>query len=111
MTPNLRRAIHCKIDYTFSSRDRQTDSPYSANQQATQLRDLAAERTGNATKVLRQSTQQYTAKAQETINNYRGRSSSPEVKREAFPNAPKNEPTGVTTAEPIAPKPVAEPAV
>lgn len=83
----------------------------SANQQATQLRDLAAERTGNATKILRESTQQYTAKAQETINNYRGRSSSPEVKREDFPAAPQGEPTGVTTAEPIAPKAVAEPAL
>ncbi|KAK3210253.1 hypothetical protein GRF29_44g2132858 [Pseudopithomyces chartarum] len=81
-----------------------------ANQQATQLRDLAAERTGNATKILRESTQQYTTKAQETINNYRGRSSSPEVKREDFPSAPKDQPTGVTTKEPIAPKPVAEPA-
>jgi ABC-type multidrug transport system fused ATPase/permease subunit len=81
-----------------------------ANQQATQLRDLAAERTGNATKILRESTQQYTTKAQETINNYRGRSSSPEVKREDFPSAPKNQPTGVTTKEPVAPKPVAEPA-
>lgn len=82
-----------------------------ANQQATQLRDLAAEHTGNATKTLQGYTQQYTAKAQETINQYRGRSTSPEVKREDFPNAPKDEPVGVTTQEPVAPKPVAEPAL
>ncbi|OAG12413.1 uncharacterized protein CC84DRAFT_1183079 [Paraphaeosphaeria sporulosa] len=82
-----------------------------ANQQATQLRDLAAEHTGNATASIKGMTQQYTNKAQETINQYRGRSSSPEVKREDFPAAPKDEPVAVTTKEPIAPKPVAEPAL
>ncbi|KAJ4295496.1 hypothetical protein N0V90_007509 [Kalmusia sp. IMI 367209] len=76
-----------------------------ANQQATQLRDLAAERTGNATKTLQGYTQQYTAKAQETINNYRGRSTSPEVKREDFPAAPKEDPVAIKK------EPVAEPAL
>ncbi|KAF1967067.1 cell lysis protein-like protein [Bimuria novae-zelandiae CBS 107.79] len=90
--------------------DAQLEKGYNlANRQATQLRDLAAERTGNATKLLRESTQQYTAKAQETINNYRGRSASPEVKREDFPSAPKAEP--VVKEEPASPKPVAEPAL
>ncbi|KAF9741123.1 hypothetical protein PMIN06_008338 [Paraphaeosphaeria minitans] len=81
-----------------------------ANQQATQLRDLAAEHTGNATASIKGMTQQYTNKAQETINQYRGRSSSPDVKREDFPAAPRDEPVAVTTKEPIAPKPIAEPA-
>lgn len=77
-----------------------------ANQQATQLRELAAEHTGNATASIKGMTQQYTNKAQETINQYRGRSASPEVKREDFPTAPSTEPVGVTTKEPLAPKPV-----
>ena len=108
---NSRRGTTCEL-YPVSGHVRNNNCPLqiSANQQATQLRDLAAERTGNATKIIRESTQQYTNKAQETINNYRGRSSSPEVKREDFPSAPKDQPTGVTTKEPIAPKPVAEPA-
>jgi ABC-type multidrug transport system fused ATPase/permease subunit len=76
-----------------------------ANQQATQLRDLAAQHTGNATKTLQGYTRDYTAKAQETINSYRGRSASPEVKKEDFPAAPKHEPA------PEKASPVAEPAI
>jgi len=83
--------------------DAQLEKGYNiANQQAHQLKDLAAEHTGNATKTLQGYTQQYTAKAQETINNYRGRSTSPEVKREDFPSAPSDEPVAVTTKQPIA---------
>ncbi|KAF2247925.1 cell lysis protein-like protein [Trematosphaeria pertusa] len=75
-----------------------------ANQQATQLRDLAAQHTGNATKTLQGYTREYTTKAQETINQYRGRSTSPEVKKEDFPVAPKHEPASEK-------EPVAEPAM
>jgi len=90
--------------------DAQLEKGYSiANRQAAQLRDLAAERTGTATRTLQDYTHQYTAKAQETINNYRGRSASPEIKREDFPSAPKNEPASVAPSS-EAEKPVAEPA-
>jgi hypothetical protein len=61
------------------------------NQQATQIRDLAAHHTGNATKSLQTYAGQATSKAQETINSYRGRSASPEVKKEDFPAAPKHD--------------------
>jgi hypothetical protein len=61
------------------------------NQQATQIRDLAAQHTGNATKTIQTYAGQYTSKAQETINQYRGRSASPEVKKEDFPAAPNHE--------------------
>ncbi|CAI6327090.1 unnamed protein product [Periconia digitata] len=63
-----------------------------ANQQAAQLKDLAAQHTGNAAKTVQGYTQQYTAKAQETINSYRGRSTSPEAKKTDFPAAPQHEP-------------------
>ena len=76
-----------------------------ANQQANQLRDLAAQHTGNATKTLQGYTKEYTAKAQETFNQYRGRSASPEVKKESFPAPPTHEPVAEK-----APEPVAEPA-
>jgi len=62
-----------------------------ANQQATQIKGLANQHAGNAAKTVQGFTQQYTAKAQETINQYRGRSTSPEVKKE-FPSAPSTEP-------------------
>jgi len=109
LTLSLRRATTCKLfPFAISIKYPRLTLHLSANQQATQLRDLAAEQTGNASKTLQGYTSQYTAKAQETINQYRGRSASSEVKREDFPNAPQ-EPVGVTTKEPIAPKPVAEP--
>jgi hypothetical protein len=89
--------------------DAQLEKGYNiANQQATQLKDLGAQYTGNAAKTVQGYTKEYTAKAQETINNYRGgRSVSPEVKKESFPNAPLHEP--VAEKEPRAP--VAEPAL
>jgi glycine/serine hydroxymethyltransferase len=83
-----------------------------ASQQATQIKGLANQSAENAAKTVQGYTQQYTAKAQETINQYRGRSASPEVNKvnkqvnkEDFPVAPKHD---------IAPKtsldhPVAQP--
>lgn len=63
------------------------------NQQATQIRDLAAQHTGNAANTLKSYTNEYTHKAQETINQYRGRSASPEAhKKDDFPAVPKHEP-------------------
>ncbi|ORX95964.1 Reticulon-domain-containing protein [Clohesyomyces aquaticus] len=63
------------------------------NQQAVQIKDMAAQHTGNAAKTFQSYAGEYTHKAQETINQYRGRSASPEVKREDFPRAPAHEPT------------------
>ncbi|KAJ4330833.1 hypothetical protein N0V87_009643 [Didymella glomerata] len=62
-----------------------------ASQQATQIRDLASKQAANASQTVSGLTQQYTTKAQETINNYRGRSPSAEVKKEDFPSAPKTD--------------------
>lgn len=63
-----------------------------ANQQAQQVKGLANQHAGNAMKTVQGYTQQATAKAQETVNQYRGRSTSPEVKKEAFPSAPTHAP-------------------
>jgi ABC-type multidrug transport system fused ATPase/permease subunit len=93
-----------------------------ASQQATQIKGLANQHAGNAAKTVQGYTQQYTAKAQETINQYRGRSASPEVKKEAFPAAPKQDLTSASTQDfPAAPrhdltseldeKPIAQPAL
>jgi len=66
-----------------------------ATQQATQIRDLASKQAANASQTVQGLTQQYTTKAQETINQYRGRSPSAEIKKPAevqkedFPAAPK----------------------
>ncbi|KAH8730787.1 Reticulon-domain-containing protein [Phaeosphaeriaceae sp. PMI808] len=88
-----------------------------ASQQATQIKGLANQHAGNAAKTVQGYTQQYTAKAQETINQYRGRSTSPEVrkspevKKEDFPVAPKDD-LAVELDEKSATKPlVAEPAL
>lgn len=77
------------------------------NQQATQIKDLAAQHTKTTAKTFQTYAGEYTHKAQETINNYRGRSASPEVtvKKEDFPTAPKQEPVA------LSPAPVADPAI
>lgn len=62
-----------------------------ASQQATQIRELASKQAANASQTVQGLTQQYTTKAQETINQYRGRSPSAEVKKEDFPSAPKTD--------------------
>ncbi|KAF2277112.1 uncharacterized protein EI97DRAFT_449853 [Westerdykella ornata] len=71
-----------------------------AAQQATQIRDLAAQRTEHAAKTFQTYAGEYTHKAQETINQYRGRSSSPEVKKEDLPSAPKHEPVAAKESVP-----------
>jgi ABC-type multidrug transport system fused ATPase/permease subunit len=77
-----------------------------ASQQATQIKGLANQHAGNAAKTVQGYTQQYTAKAQETINQYRGRSASPEVKKEDFPAAPRH---NLDTE--VDEKPIAQPAL
>lgn len=100
--------------------DAQIEKGYSiANQQAKQVKELANQHAGNAVKTVQGYTQQATAKAQETVNQYRGRSTSPEVKKEKFPAAPTHDlPTASSDEEeevevkPITPvKPVAQPAL
>jgi hypothetical protein len=81
--------------------DAQLEKGYNlANQQATQLKGLANQHAGNAAKSVQGFTQQYTAKAQETISQYRGRSTSPEVKKEDFPVAPNHEFASEKATEP-----------
>jgi|SRR5690242_11766706 len=62
-----------------------------ASQQASQIRDIASKQAASASQTVQGLTQQYTTKAQETINQYRGRSPSAEVKKEDFPAAPKTD--------------------
>ncbi|KAF2110689.1 Reticulon-domain-containing protein [Lophiotrema nucula] len=75
------------------------------SQQATQIKDLASQHTGNAAKTFQNYAGEYTTKAQETINQYRGRSTSPEIKKEDFPSAPRSDPVldkKEPTLEPVA---------
>ena len=93
-----------------------------ANQQAQQVKSLANQHAGNAVKTVQGYTQQATARAQETVNQYRGRSDSAQtqVKKENFPAAPKHDLTEESSDEeivatkpmvkPVA-KPVAQPAL
>jgi hypothetical protein len=75
------------------------------NSQANQVRDLAAQHTSNATETLRSSVSEYTQKAQQMINDARGKatngSAGNTVKTADFPNAPKTEPK-ISVTEPQA---------
>lgn len=88
--------------------DAQIEKGYSiANQQAKQVKELANQHAGNAVKTVQGYTQQATAKAQETVNQYRGRSTSPEVKvkKDDFPAAPTQNFTAASKQDfPAAPK-------
>lgn len=91
--------------------DAQLEKGYNiANQQAQQVKGLANQRAEQAMKTVQGYTQQATAKAQETVNQYRGRSASPEVKKQAFPAAPKHEPVAESLSEEEH-EPVAQPAL
>ncbi|RMZ73814.1 cell lysis [Pyrenophora seminiperda CCB06] len=80
--------------------DAQLEKGYNiANQQAQQVKGLANQHAGNAMKTVQGYTQQATAKAQETVNQYRGRSASPEVKKADFPSAPKHAPVAESSDE------------
>jgi hypothetical protein len=75
-----------------------------ASQQATQIKGLANQHAGNAAKTVQGYTQQATAKAQETINQYRGgRAGSPEIKKEDFPAAPNSSLPTISRQERAAP--------
>jgi hypothetical protein len=93
--------------------DAQLEKGYNiANKQAQQVKGLANQHAGNAMNVARSYTQQATAKAQETVNQYRGRSTSPEVKKEDFPAAPRHAPVAESSDEEFVDrKPIAQPAL
>ncbi|KAE8866540.1 hypothetical protein PTNB29_03687 [Pyrenophora teres f. teres] len=94
--------------------DAQLEKGYNiANQQAQQVKGLANQHAGNAMKTMQGYTQQATAKAQETVNQYRGRSTSPEVKKADFPAAPSHAPAAAELSEEEEDKavPVAQPAI
>ncbi|EUC40322.1 hypothetical protein COCMIDRAFT_9775 [Bipolaris oryzae ATCC 44560] len=89
--------------------DAQLEKGYTiANQQAQQVKGLANQHAENAMKTVQGYTQQATAKAQETVNQYRGRSASPEVKKQTLPNAPKHEPIAESSSEEEDDVPVAQ---
>jgi len=94
--------------------DAQLEKGYNmANQQAQQVKELANQHAGNAVKTVQGYTQQATAKAQETVNQYRARSASPEaqVKKADFPAAPKHNPVAEASNGETTPfRPLAEPA-
>ncbi|KAF1940284.1 hypothetical protein EJ02DRAFT_456123 [Clathrospora elynae] len=98
--------------------DGQIEKGYNvANQQAQQVKGLANQHAGNAIKTVQGYTQQATAKAQETVNQYRGRSTSPEVKvkvkKEDFPTAPRHTPAVEESSdeEIVQSKPIAQSAL
>ncbi|KAF1833677.1 hypothetical protein BDW02DRAFT_569767 [Decorospora gaudefroyi] len=98
--------------------DAQLEKGYNiANQQAQQVKGLANQHMGNAIKTAQDYTHQATGKVQETVNQYRGRSTSPEVKKEDFPSAPRHAPAADAPAaessdeDIVDSKPVAQPAL
>lgn len=72
------------------------------NAQASQVRDLAAQHTNNATESLRSYAGEYSQKAQELLNSTREKVNSSTVNKSDFPTAPKAEPATANgrTAEP-----------
>lgn len=93
--------------------DAQLEKGYNiASKQAVQLKEVASKNAANAAHSVQDITHQYTVKATETINQYRGRSTSPEAKRADSPIAPRREPLA-SEQEPIVPaaQSVAEPAL
>jgi hypothetical protein len=77
------------------------------NSQANQVRDLAAQHTNQATETLRTYAGEYTQKAQQMINDARGKATNGSagnnpLQSTDFPNAPKTEPAQKTAPEPQA---------
>jgi len=62
------------------------------NDQATQIKDLAAQHTGRATETVKQYTNEYTKKAQDLIGSSGVSRQKAGLKTTDFPNAPKDEP-------------------
>lgn len=69
------------------------------NQQATQVRDLAAQHTSHITEVVQHTASEYSAKAQEMIGSAKNRAASPSAPNPANMNPYKNEPEREITKE------------
>lgn len=74
------------------------------NDQANQMRELAAQHTGRATETMRQYTSEYTKKAQDIMGSSVSRQKAG-LKTSDFPTAPKDEPVANTTASKAEPEP------
>jgi len=77
------------------------------NDQANQMRELAAQQTGRATETMKQYTSEYTKKAQDLMGSSVSRQKSG-LKTSDFPTAPKDEPVANTTASKAEPDPQPE---
>ena len=86
-----------------------TNAGNAINDQANQVRELAAQHTGRATETMRQYTSEYTKKAQEMMGSSVSRQKAG-LKTSDFPAAPKDEPVANTTASKAEPEPQPEPA-
>ena len=79
------------------------------NDQASQMRELAAQHTGRATETMKQYTSEYTKKAQDMMGGSVSRQKAG-LKTSDFPAAPKDEPVANTTASKAEAQPQPEPA-
>ena len=78
------------------------------NEQASQIKDLAAQHTGRATETMKQYTNEYTKKAQELMGSSGVSRQKEGLKTTDFPNAPKDEP--ISTSSTVDTEPAAVPA-
>lgn len=76
------------------------------NDQANQMRDLAAQHTGRATETMKQYTSEYTKKAQEMMGQTGVSRQKAGLKTADFPSAPKDEPVSTSSAAKADPEPV-----
>ena len=77
------------------------------NDQANQVRELAAQHTGRAKETMRQYTSEYTKKAQDFMGSSVSRQKAG-LKTSDFPTTPKDEPVANTTASKSEPQPQPE---
>jgi len=71
------------------------------NEQASQVRGLAAQHTSQASETLRSYAGEYSQKAQELIEQARGKTNGTTAKTNEFPPAPKHEPVAPSTHAPV----------
>jgi hypothetical protein len=76
------------------------------NEQASQMRELAAQHTGRATETMKQYTSDYTKKAQEMMGQSGVSRQKAGLKTTDFPNAPNDEPVSTSSAVKTDPEPV-----
>jgi hypothetical protein len=75
------------------------------NDQANQMRELAAQHTGLATERMKQYTSEYTKKAQDMIGGGSVSRQKAGLKTSDFPATPKDEPVSNATASKVEPQP------